>query len=269
MRLPCSLRKDRRTRLVAPLALAWILGAAGPACTGGASGSSASASSAAPDAAPACSSLEVVLLDEQPDPFATLPPPVPKGIAPFQEIVVLGPEDVQVRTFVRLVVQPGETLPQALARARPWLDARPLPPGDRLAFAEIREENEVTKVREAVGVRTFIATSKVLLTEADVADATVGAAPDDQQKPQPVAMIQLTPDAGERFRQFTKENALRRIAVLIDKNVVMAARIQEEITGGKISISMDPDLPYEVKRADLDKMVSGLKPRASAPASSK
>ena len=35
-----------------------------------------------------------------------------------------------------------------------------------------------------------------------------------------------TPGAGERFHQFTKENALKRIAVLIDGNVVMSARIQ-------------------------------------------
>src|SRR5262249_24105223 len=151
-------------------------------------------------------------LDDQPDPFHALPPPVPKGIASFQEVVVLGPEDVELRTFVRLVVQPGETLAQARARAKSWFDARPLPPRDRLVCKEIREENEITKAREAVGVRTFVATPKVLLTEADVADATLGAAPDEHEKPQPVAMIQLTGGAGERFRQFTKENALRRIA---------------------------------------------------------
>ena len=117
--------------------------------------------------------------------------------------------------------------------------------------------------------RSSIATSKVLLTEADVADATVGAAPDENEKPQPVALIQLTPSAGERFRQFTKENALRRIAVMIDGNVVMSARIQEEITGGKISISMDPEMPYETKRAELERMVGGLKAKAAAPAPSK
>jgi hypothetical protein len=251
-------------RALLVLATALILAGAA-ACSGGSSATTGDAS----DAGPARMNLEVILLDDQPDPFATLPPPLPKGLAPFQEAVVLGPENVELRTFVRLVVQPGETLPQALARAKPWLDARPLPPGDRLVFSEIREENEVTKVREAVGVRTFVATSKVILTQADVADASLGAVPDAQQKPQPVAMIQLTPEAGERFSTFTRENALRRIAVLIDGNVVMSARIEDEISGGKISIAMDPEVPYETKRAELERMVNGIKPKAPAAASSR
>jgi hypothetical protein len=235
------------------------------AATAACSGGSSSTTGDAPDAGPSRMTLEVILLDDQADPFATLPPPLPKGLAPFQEAVVLGPEHVELRTFVRLVVQPGETLPQALTRARPWLDARPLPPGDRLVFSEIREENEATKVREAVGVRTYVATSKVILGQADVADASLGAMPDAQQKPQPVAMIELTPAAGERFRVFTKENALRRIAVLVGGIVVMSARIEDEITGGKISISMDSELPYETKRAELERMVSGIKPKTATP----
>lgn len=234
------------------------------ACSGNTSSGSTGTAS---DAKPARLTMNIVLLDDQPDPFATLVPPVPAGIAAFQEVVVLGPEAVEYRTFVRLVVQPGETLAQARARAKPWFDARPLPPGDHLAFAEIVEENEVTKAREAVGVRTFIATSQVALTQDDVVDASLGAAPNPEGKPEPVATIELSPDASERFRVFTRDNLFRRLAVVVDGNVVMSARIQDEIGGGKISVSAAPEAPYEAKRAELQRMVDGLKPKnAPAPA---
>lgn len=243
------------------LSLFALVAALAVPCLSACSGNGSSSTAGAADAKPARMTMSVILLDDHPDPFTPLPEPVPKGVSPFQEVVVFGPDAVEVRTFVRLVVQPGESLPQALTRARPWLDARPLPPGDRFVFSEIREENELTKQREAVGVRTFVATSRVILTQDDVVDASVGAAPDQEGKPQPLATIQLSPDASERFRQFTKENMLARIAVLLDDRVVMSARIQDEITGGKISIGMDPETPYEVRRAELDRMVAGIRPK--------
>jgi hypothetical protein len=264
--LKCAARLRRiRARSVFLAVTAALAVSLTPACNGGsapAPGGSASATSAKPTRM----TMSIVLLDDQPDPFETLPAPVPRGVASFQEVVVFGPEAVDYRNFVRLVVQPGETLAQARARAKPWFDARPLPPGDRFVFAEVVEEDEVTKKREAVGVRSFVATPKVVLTQDDVIDASLGAVPDPDNKPQPVALVQLSPDASERFRLFTKENVFHRIAVLVDDNVVMAARIQDEITGGKLSISMDPETPYEAKRAELQRLVDGLHPKpASAP----
>lgn len=245
-----------------PRALAILAALAALAACG--NGSSPTSGAAAAEAKPARMTFEVVLLDDEPDPFAKLPAGAPKGIAPFQEVVVLGPEAVETRTFVRLVVQPGETFPQAMQRAKPWFDAVPLPPGDRLVFSEITEENEVTKKLEPVGVRTFVATGTVALTRDDVAGARVTAVADPEGKPQTVAMLQLTPAATERFHKFTKENALRRLGVMIDGNVVMAARIQEEITGGTISISLDPDLPQDARRAELQRIADGLEPAAPA-----
>jgi preprotein translocase subunit SecD len=167
---------------------------------------------------------------------------------------------------VRLVVQPGETLDEARARAKPWFDAIALPPGDRLVFSRIEEDNELTKKREAVGVRTYIATGTVVLTQDDIADAGLDAAPDQEGKPQPFAMITLKPDATESFRLFTKQNALRRIAITVDDNVIMSARIEGEITGGKLSISLDPETAFDVKKVELQRIVDGLKPRGAAPA---
>jgi hypothetical protein len=256
-------RVRRSLRHLAGLALLAAVAAPLGACSGG-SASSTGTSSA--ETKPARMTFEVIVLDDKPDPFATLPEGAPKGIAPFQEVVVFGPDAIETRTYVRLVVQPGETWQDAKKRAKPWFDKIALPPGDRLVFSEIVEENEVTKKREAVGARTFVATSTVVLTRDDVAEASVGAMPDPDNKPQPVAMIQLTPAAGERFRQFTKENVFVRLGVTVDGNVVMAARIQEEIQGGKISISLDPEMPYEARRAELQRIADGLKP-AGAPAS--
>ncbi len=211
--------------------------------------------------------FEVVLLDDQPDPFATLDPPLPAGISSFQEPVIFSPEDIQERTYVRLVIQPGETLAKAMARAKPWFDARKLPPGERFVFSQIVEENEHTKQREAVGVRTYVATNKVLLTKDDVATATVGAVPDKDNKPQPVALVQLNPIAAERFRDDTRKNVFRRLAVMTHGNVLMAPLIQDEIAGGKLTIGADPDLPYDLKRSELQRLVDAIKP--PAPAASK
>ncbi|MFO0743382.1 MAG: hypothetical protein U0270_46370, partial [Labilithrix sp.] len=179
-------------------------------------------------------------------------------------VVVLSPEDIQQRTFVRLVVQPGETLDQARARAKPWFDAIPLPPGDRLLYSTIEEENEITKKREGVGVRTFIGTSTVVLTHDDVGDAGMDAAPDPEGKPQVFATIQLNPNATERFRQFTKNNPLRRIAIMFDDNVIMSARIEGEITGGQLRISLDPETPFDARKAEIQEIVSALKPAKPA-----
>jgi hypothetical protein len=249
-------------------ALATILLAASlPACGNSSSGPAGATTSAAPAEALSGPPFEVVLLDDQPDPFATLDPPLPAGISSFQEPVIFSPEDIQERTYVRLVIQPGEDLAKAMARARPWFEARKLPPGERFVFSQILEENEHTKKREAVGVRTYVATNKVLLTKDDVATATVGAVPDKENKPQPVALVQLNPIAAERFRDDTRKNVFRRLAVMTHGNVLMAPLIQDEIAGGKLTIGADPDLPYDLKRSELQRLVDAIKP--PAPAASK
>lgn len=251
-----------RPRALAILALTAALAATSLAACGGQS--SSGTTGGAPESLPAGPPFEVVVLDDTPDPFATLAPPVPAGVSQFQEPVIFSPEDIQARAFVRLVVQPGETLAQAMARAKPWFDAQPLPPGDRLVFAEIIEENEITKKREAVGVRTYVATSQVVLTREDVADASVGAVPDAENKPQPAVMVQLTPVATERFRKFTRENTLRRIGIMVSGLVVMSARIQDEIPGGTLTILIDPEMPHEARRAELERIASAIKPKAPA-----
>lgn len=258
-----------RSRALLAVFAACALAASLPACGNSSSGPSGATTSAAPAEALSGPPFEVVLLDDQPDPFATLDPPVPAGISSFQEPVIFSPEDIQTRTYVRLVVQPGEDLPKAMARARPWLDARKLPPGDRLVFSQIVEENELTKKREAVGVRTYVATNEVLLTKDDVASATLGAMPDKDNKPHPVAIVQLNPLASERFREATKKNVFRRLAVMTNGNVLMAPLIQDEIAGGKLTIAADPDLPYDLNRAELQRLVDAIAPKSAAPAASK
>jgi hypothetical protein len=248
---------------------AYLLAASLPACGNSSSGPSGATTSAAPAEALSGPPFEVVLLDDHPDPFETLDPPVPAGISSFQEPVIFSPEDIQTRTYVRLVIQPGEDLVKAMARAKPWLDARKLPPGDRFVFSQIVEENEITKQREAVGVRTYVAADKVLLTRDDIATATLGAMPDKDNKPQPVVMIQLNPIASERFRDDTRKNVFRRLAVMTKGNVLMAPLIQDEIAGGKLTISGDPDLPYDLRRSELQRLVDAIAPKGAVPAASR
>lgn len=253
-----------RSRALVLLVL--TLGLALPACGNGSSSGATGTAGAVPGVELTGPPFEVVLLDDQPDPFATVDASAPKGISQFQEAVVFSPEDIQGRSYVRLVVQPGEAFPQAMARAKPWFDARALPKGDRLLFSLIIEENEITKVREPVGARTYVGTSTVVLTKDDVASATIGAVPDQDNKPQTVAMVELNPLASERFAKFTRENVFRRIAVMTRGNVLMAPMIRSEITGGKLTISGDQDLPQDQQRAELQRFVDGLqKPAAPAP----
>ncbi|MEZ4297054.1 MAG: hypothetical protein R3B70_18965 [Polyangiaceae bacterium] len=258
------LRALPRAALLAALA---SIAALAPACGDTTSpGATAGAPSADADAKPSRMAFQVIVLDDKPDPFAALPASPPAGISQFQELIAFSPESIDTRTYVRLVVQPGETLAQARARAKPWFDAISLPAGDRFVFQQIKEENELTKKLEAVGVRTYIGTATVVLTRDDIADAGVGAIPDRESKPHPAVMIELTDRARESFAKFTRENVFRRLAVMIDDDVVMAPGIQEEISGGKISITVDPDLPAEARRAEIDRIAAGLRPGGAAAA---
>ncbi len=124
--------------LAASLALALPLVSA---CSNGApSGGSSTTTSSAPRRM----TFSVILLDDQPDPFAKLPEPVPKGISTFQEPVIPAPEQIELHTFVRLVVQPGETLDQARARARPWFDAIRVPRKTLMPWARPASTNAET-----------------------------------------------------------------------------------------------------------------------------
>ncbi len=258
------MRKPQKPHLGTRFALVLSVIATLCACDNSAT-TGASPSASPQENKPSGPSFEVVVLDDKPDPFATLPEPVPKGISQFQEGVIFSPEDIQTRTYVRLVIQPGETLPQAMSRAKPWFEKFQLPAGDRLLFSEIVEDNEITKTREPVGVRTYVGTSQTVLTQTDVESAEVGAQPDQKNKPQPVAIVQLTPIAARKFQQFTKENMLRRIAVMSSGNVLMAPLIQDEIAGGKLTIGLDPEMEYAPKRAELERFVSAIRPKTAAP----
>jgi preprotein translocase subunit SecD len=59
----------------------------------------------------------------------------------------------------------------------------------------------------------------------------------DEHFPISRVLIRLNRDAGERLARLTKDNEGRRLAILLDRKVVMAPIIRGEIKGGEAEIS--------------------------------
>jgi len=139
----------------------------------------------------------------------------------------------QVSThFVRIVLQPNETLDQLAKRADAWV-VNVQAPFDR----EVRL-GPMAKGTEFVGMRTWIVTGSPILTNADIEDAQ--AAVDNNRGPTEEFYVAITlkADGAERFRLATREWTKRRLAIVLDGRVDSAPVVQSEIGGGHISITL-------------------------------
>jgi preprotein translocase subunit SecD len=69
--------------------------------------------------------------------------------------------------------------------------------------------------------------------------------------------VELTPDGGRRFEEFTGANIKRRLAILVDGRVASAPVILSRIPGGIISITMGAG-DRDQQRADAERLVHDL-----------
>jgi hypothetical protein len=194
--------------------------------------------------------LEIVSVDDETDPFPTSDDGLPEGVAIYTENVPAGEGHYAQGRFARVVPREGEPLAEALGRVGGWLHTLPLPPGERFAFADVVDRDEDTGAEHVVGARTYLLRGQPIVTEDDIEDADV-AFPTTDLLPEPYVAVVFKPAGAERFRIGTRENVQRRIAIVLDEHIDSVPVVKQEITGGRVSITLgaSPDPERLIPRA--------------------
>jgi hypothetical protein len=213
-------------------------------------------------------SFEVSLVDDESNPFEAEAAGLPSGVAILREEVptrsVRYP--TVARSFVRLVLQSGETLEQARRRVAPWLAARPVPPDRRLVWGEVhddegesfRSDRDTRIVDKISAFRTYLLVGDPILTIADLESATLNRDADHRY----FVGLHLKPAGAERFWAATARHRQERIAILVGGVVRFVPTIESEIGGGYVQISMGEGEP-ELTKARAERLYREL--RGSAP----
>lgn len=113
---------------------------------------------------------------------------------------------------------------RAKFEVRPVLEEGRNQGGERLEFASTRP-----------GAESSLNIGKdILLDSTHVASATVEK---DAASGQEHLRLKLTDDGKKKFAATTKANLGKRLAVIVDKKILLAPKIAEEIAGGELLIS--------------------------------
>lgn len=169
----------------------------------------------------------------------------------------------EIRSFLRIVAQDGETPEAAIERLRAYL-AGFAPPdrGIEYAFGRLVEIDSETKKLHVVGARSYAVIGPSPVTEADITSvvAKVEAGPASVE-------VQFTDDAAGRFATFTGDSVYRRIALIVDGNVVAAPLVSGAISGGSVSVVLSQDeTSTEADRQQATDLATALgAPKAAAP----
>ena len=164
----------------------------------------------------------------------------------------LGPGWVEARRYV--VIEPLADEPVAQTRDRVLaILSKNVPAGKKIAWGPVYEQNPDTGDDKRVGVRSFLL-GDVVLTERDIIDAAA--------KPDPMGGAQVsitfTREGGDRFAEATRNAVKRRIAIVVDDEVLSAPFVQGEITGGSAVITMGKGDP-EAKLREAEELARKLR----------
>jgi len=80
----------------------------------------------------------------------------------------------------------------------------------------------------------FVAMIPTDLTGADLAESSVTF---DQTGGQPSVSLTFTKEGGEKFAKITEENLGKRVAIILDNEIISSPTVQEKITGGQAQIT--------------------------------
>ncbi len=150
-----------------------------------------------------------------------------------------------------------ESLTEALVRLDPWINELTLPPGAKLAFADVKEADEASARSNVVAWRSYLVQGSRLLGAGDVEGAEVGS---DQETA--YVTLRLRPSATERFRRATGENIGRRMAIIVDGKVRSTPVLQSEIPGPNLRITMGNSRP-EAALAEASELLAALTGQSS------
>ena len=110
-------------------------------------------------------------------------------------------------------------------------------------------------IAEEAGWRTYLVNARPEITGADVAAAEADL---DVGTGSAHVTVELTPAAGARFAAVTKRLLERRIAIVVDHEVMSVPVIRSEIPGGHLHISMGSG-PAEQRLAEAKLLAAKLR----------
>jgi preprotein translocase subunit SecY len=199
--------------------------------------------------------LEVVAVADDVDAFAGIPDQeVPEGIeirfenAP-QGTDRLGQRKTERVYYATVPLAKGETVDDAIRRGDAWTKTKDVGPGRRIAWEPTYDWDDEGGQLTPSGARTFVIEGNPVLTNQDIVEA-MPSVDAKSATPEVYIAITLTPEAGERFGQFTRERVNRRLAIVLDGRINSAPVIRSAIDGGRISITMGQgDVEKQLKEA--------------------
>ena len=189
--------------------------------------------------------LEIVRVDDSIDPLASVADeaiPENSGIGVFDEEVPLGTAGTKPARFARIVLRAGESKEAARGRFADWLAGISLPAGARFGFEDDVDEDHVTKKATVVALRAFVFVGEPALDSGDVTNA-LAVEPRDGEAP--YVALTLSNEAAKRFEDLTREWKGRRIAIVVDDEILCAPVIRGVIAGGRVSVTFgagDPEI---------------------------
>lgn len=212
---------------------------------------------APPQAAAVLAAFEVALVDDG-GRLAALEHSLelPAGVSWGEEVLYTRDGESLRPRFVRLALQEGETLDQALKRIAPWLTPLALPANERLVWGALFETDGDERER-LVGYRSYVLFPPSIVAE-DVIEASV-----DDQSDFPGVRLRFAPAGAARFQAITRDHRKERMAIVIKGLVQSAPVIQSEISGGNV-IVMTGGASTEQQRAGAEELVRLLKAQPGA-----
>jgi preprotein translocase subunit SecD len=169
-----------------------------------------------------------------------------------EENVPLGAGASEPRHFLAL----RSTDPALVAALRDFLNGLPRPPDTRFVLGRLYEVDDSDQFVHS-GWRSYLVHDHAELTESDVVDA-VAKADDVQSLGMWFVLVTLTESAAERFEELTRAQVGRRIAILMDGELMSAPVVREPIPGGTLHITMGAG-PAAQQREDALRLEAGLR----------
>jgi hypothetical protein len=180
----------------------------------------------------------------------------PAGVSWGDEVLYTRDGEVLRPRFVRLSLQEGESLDQALKRIAAWLAPLELPANERLVWGPLFEPDADEQER-LVGYRSYVLFPPSIVAK-DVIEASV-----DDQSDFPGARLQFAPSAAAHFQAITRDHRKERLAIVIQGLVQSAPAIQSEISGGHVMVTTG-GASTEQQRARAEELVRLLKAQPGA-----
>lgn len=201
--------------------------------------------------AAAQSDFEIALIDDN-ERLAALEhvAEMPAGVSLVEELFHAGEGDTRRPRFVRLVLQEGESLEQALPRLASWLASARLPADRRLVWAPLLEA-DANEQERLVGYRSYVLFPPSIVAS-DVTEAFVLEQPDYVG-----VALQFSQKAAVVLETLSREHRKERLAIVIRGLVQSAPVIQAEITGGRALVAPGGGT-VEAMRASAEELVGVL-----------